>query len=348
MKSVNLLTICVFIVITAIFSMAQEKTVTAKTDETIQQSITAAQNLLKNGDASGAIKVLQTALQSNPQNQTLQFWLGKTFYLQGNYRSAIENLNLLTSKFPKDSVEQNQTVQMLGLAHYILGHLAEAIPYFEKIMQAQPDNGEVAYALGVSYIQTRQPVKSRETFAGLFRVPTNSASAYLLNAKMHVRQQFEETAETELGEALKLDPKLPEVRFVLGELAIYHAEIDKGVEFLKQEIALNPSNSMAYYRLGEGLSRQLKWDEAIPPLQRSIWLNPFFSGPYIVLGKVYLKKQDYGNAENMLRRSTTIDPNNFGAHYLLAQVLQQTGKAEESKIEFALAEKLRGNSDKNP
>ena len=135
---------------------------------------------------------------------------------------------------------------------------------------------------------------------------------------------------------------------MLGELAIYHAEIDKGIEFLKQEIALNPSNSMAYYRLGEGLSRQLKWDEAIPPLQKSIWLNPFFSGPYIVLGKVYLKKQDLGNAESMLRRSTTIDPNNFGAHYLLAQVLQQTGKTEEAKTEFALAEKLRGNNDKNP
>ena len=102
---------------------------------------------------------------------------------------------------------------------------------------------------------------------------------------------------------------------------------------------------MAYYRLGEALSRQLKWDEAIPPLQKSIWINPFFSGPYIVLGKVYFKKNDLGNAEIMLRRSTEIDPKNFGAHYLLAQVLQKAGKAEEAKAEFALAEKLRGNEE---
>ena len=201
---------------------------------------------------------------------------------------------------------------------------------------------------GVSYIQTRQPAKSREVFAKLFKVQTNSAAAFMLNAKMHVRQQFEETAEIELKKALEIDPKLPEVRFILGELAIYRAEIDKGIEYLKQEIGLNPSNAMAYYRLGEGLSRQLKWDEAIPPLQKSIWLNPFFSGPYIVLGKVYLKKQDLGNAENLLRRSTAIDPNNFGAHYLLAQVLQQSGKSEEAKSEFALAEKLRGNGEKEP
>jgi tetratricopeptide (TPR) repeat protein len=328
-----------------ILTAAQKK---SEESAVVRENITTAQNLLKNGDAVGAIKILQTTLQSNPQSESVKFWLGKVFYSQGDYQKTIEILNLSADKFPKDSAEQKQIVQMLGLSQYLLGHLAEAIPSFEKLVQWQPENNEIAYALGVSYIQTRQPDKSRQTFAKLFGVPTNSASAYLLNAKMQMRQQFEEAAEVELNKALELDPKLPDVRFVLGELAIYHAEIDKGIEFLKQEIALNPSNSMAFYRLGEGLSRQLKWDEAIPPLQKSIWLNPFFSGPYIVLGKVYLKKQDLGNAESMLRRSTTIDPNNFGAHYLLAQVLQQTGKAEEAKTEFALAEKLRGNNDKNP
>jgi tetratricopeptide (TPR) repeat protein len=348
MKNANLLTIVFLIVLTVINSSAQNQTEPVKTGDTVEQTVITAQNLLKKGDAAGALSVLQTAAQKYPQNDVVKFWLGKTFYLQGNYQKSIENLNLAAGKLPKNSNEQIQAVQMLGLANYISGQLAGAIPHFEKIMQWQPENGEVAYALGVSYIQTRQPAKSREIFAKLFRVPTNSASAYLLNAKMHVRQQFEETAEVELNKALELDPKLPEVHFVLGELAIYRAEIDKGIEFLKQEISLNPSNAMAYYRLGEGLSRQLKWDEAIPPLQKSVWLNPFFSGPYIVLGKVYLKKQDLGNAESMLRRSTTIDPNNFGAHYLLAQVLQQSGRTDEAKVEFALAEKLRGNNDKNP
>jgi len=348
MKSANLLTIVSFIVLTAMISAGQNKTESINKGNTIEQTIIIAQNLLKKGDAAGAISILQAASQSNPQNEIIKYWLGKAFYSQGNYQKAIENLNLAVDKFPKNTAEQIQSVQMLGLAHYISGQLAEAIPYFEKITQWQPENSEVAYALGVSYIQTRQPAKSRDVFAKLFKVPTNSAAAYLLNAQMLVRQQFEETAEIELNKALELDPKLPHVRFILGELAIYRAEIDKGIEYLKQEITLNPASGMAYYRLGEALSRQLKWDEAIPPLQKSIWLNPFFSGPYIVLGKVYLKKQDLGNAENMLRRSTAIDPKNFGAHYLLAQVLQQAGKTDEAKTEFAMAEKLRGNGEKEP
>jgi tetratricopeptide (TPR) repeat protein len=348
MKSANFLTIIFFIIVTTIFSAAQNKIESVNNVNTAEQTIVIAQNLFKKGDVAGAISILQTASQNNPESEIVKFWLGKAFYSLGNYRKAIESLNLVVDKFPKNSNEQIQTVQMLGLAHYISGRLAEAIPYFEKIAQWQPENSEVAYALGVSYIQTRQPAKSRDVFAKLFRVPTNSGAAYLLNAQMLVRQQFEETAEIELNKALELDPKLPQVRFILGELAIYRAEIDKGIEFLKQEIALNPASGMAYYRLGEALSRQLKWDESIPPLQKSIWLNPFFSGPYIVLGKVYLKKQDLGNAENLLRRSTAIDPKNFGAHHLLAQVLQQAGKIDEAKTEFALAEKLRGSGEKEP
>ncbi len=237
---------------------------------------------------------------------------------------------------------------MLALSHYVLGHLAEAIPYFEKTILLQPENSELVYALGVSYIQTRQPDKSRQTYARLFGVPATSAAGYLINAQMLIRQQFEETAEIELNKALALDPKLPQVRFLLGEMAIYRADINKGISLLREEITLNPTNSMAYYRLGEALSRQLKWDEAIQPLQKSVWLNPFFSGPYIVLGKVYFKKKDFGNAENLLRRSVALDPRNFGAHHLLAQVLQQTGKAEEAKAEFELAEKLRGKDEQNP
>ena len=348
MKSKKLAAVAFTILLSIVSTMAQTKVTPTPVPETVEQIVGKAQVLLIQGDAAGAIVILQNALQTNPQNQTVKFWLGKVFYSQGNYRKTIEQLKPLVEQLAKDSAGQMQTVQMLGLSYYVSGQLSEAIPYFEKLVQWQPENGEIAYALGVSYIQTRQPEKSRIVFADLFKVPANSAAAYLMNAKMHVRQQFEETAQIELSKAIELDPKLPEVHFILGELAIYKADIDKGIEFLKQEIAVNPTNAMAYYRLGEGLSRQLKWDEAIPPLQKSLWLNPFFSGPYIVLGKVYLKKQDLGNAENLLRRATALDPNNFGAHYLLAQVLQQAGKADDAKAEFAISEKLRGDKDQNP
>jgi tetratricopeptide (TPR) repeat protein len=101
---------------------------------------------------------------------------------------------------------------------------------------------------------------------------------------------------------------------------------------------------MALYRIGDIYTRQSKWNEAIDALQRSIWMNPYFSGPYILLGKAFSKTGRPGEAEDMLKQAIAFDPNNKSAHYLLAQVLQQAGKLEEAKREFAIAERLQGDS----
>jgi Tfp pilus assembly protein PilF len=102
---------------------------------------------------------------------------------------------------------------------------------------------------------------------------------------------------------------------------------------------------MAYFRLGDAYTRQLKWDEAIVELQKSLWINPYYSGPYLLLGKAYQKKRQFSTAEGMLKRAIQYDPNNKSAHYLLAQVYQQTGRPEDARREFAIAEKLQGSLD---
>ncbi|MCA1573253.1 MAG: tetratricopeptide repeat protein [Acidobacteria bacterium] len=309
-------------------------------------TVAQAQALLSAGKIDAAIEMLRSLARSNSTDSTVNHLLGLAYYQKSDYARAIEHLSIAVRGMPADSRQYRQGVQMLGLSQYLLGHLKEAIPYLEQVTNWSPSNVEIAYVLGLSYIQTQSPNKAREAFARMFNIQPNSAAAYLINAQMMIRQRFEEIAEKELQRALELDPKLPQANFLLGELAIFRANIDRGIELLQNEIAINPAFGMAYYRLGEAYTRQLKWDEAIAPLQKSIWLNPYFSGPYIVLGKVHLKKGDLSNAETILRRALKMDQNNFSGHHLLAQVLQQANRLEEAKKEFELADRLRTSSDK--
>ena len=310
-------------------------------------AIQQAESLLGSGRIDAAIKMLTTLSGAEANDTQISHLLGLAYYQKSDYTHAIEHLSLAVKLGTEGSRQYRQDVQMLGLSHYVAGHIKEAIPYLERVKSWAPENVEMAYTLGISYIQTHDPDKAREAFARMFSVSPGSASAYLINAQMMIRQQFEEFAEKELQKALEIDPKLPQANFLLGELAVYRAELERGVALLQKEIAINPGFAMAYYMLGEAYSRQLKWDAAVGPLQKSIWLNPFFSGPYIVLGKVYLKKGELANAESMLRRALRMDPNNFSGHHLLAQVLQQSNRAEEAKKEFELADKLRTGSEKN-
>jgi tetratricopeptide (TPR) repeat protein len=307
-----------------------------------------AQTLLSAGKIDAAIELLRSLPASSLPDPTVSHLLGAAYYQKNDYPRAIEHLSIAVNKGPADSLQYRQAVQMLGLSHYLTGHVKEAIPYLEQAGNWSANNEEIAYVLGLSYIQTQNPTKAREAFARMFNIQPNSAPAHLINAQMMIRQRFEAFAEKELQRALELDPKLPQANFSLGELAIFHANIERGIELLQKEIAINPAFGMAYYRLGEAYTRLLKWDDAIAPLQKSIWLNPFFSGPYIVLGKVRLKKGDLSNAETILRRALQMDPNNFSGHHLLAQVLQQANRLEEAKKEFETAEKLRTSADKEP
>jgi Flp pilus assembly protein TadD len=48
----------------------------------------------------------------------------------------------------------------------------------------------------------------------------------------------------------------------------------------------------------------------------------------------------------MLRRTIQFDPNNKSAHYLLGQVLQDTGRTEEARRQFEIAERLHDEADR--
>src|SRR6185503_16174553 len=330
------------------FSAVSAQDKTAPASEAITRVLVQAQNLLAEAKVDEAIKLLRSTGNAASGEPGIAYLLGVAYHLKRDYVHAVEQLSAAVKRIPQNDAKYRNAIQILGLSHYVLGHPADAIPYLEATSRFLPDSTEINYALGSCYIQTRDRDKAREVFARMFKVPSSSAAAYLINAQMMMRQRFEVLAEQELQKALALDPKLPQINFLLAEIAIYNAQIDRGIALLQKEIEINPTFAMAFYWLGEAYSRKLSWDDAIGPLQKSIWLNPHFSGPYIVLGKVYLKKGDLQNAEAMLTRATQMDPNNFSAHHLLAQVLQRANRTEEAKREFDTAEKLRTASDKEP
>ncbi len=304
-------------------------------------SLDQVQNHLAAGRSDEALALLERVPPTESNRHLIEHLRGLGFYQKGQYQQAIEHLRA-AGDAPNAAPSQGfQSAHLLGMSHYFLGQFEQAIPFLERYRASGKGEVDTDYVLGLCYLQTHRVEEARGAFGRMFAVPADSASAHLINAQMMIRQQFEEFAERELKRALELDSRLPQARFLLGELAIYKANIDGGIALLKEEIAINPGFAMAYYRLGEAFSRQSKWDEAVGPLQQSIWLNPFFSGPFIVLGKVYLKTGNLANAESILRRGLAMDVNNYSGHHLLAQVLQKAGRADEARQEFQTAERLR-------
>lgn len=305
--------------------------------------LAAARRLIDQGQATSALETLSTGPAGDPRVRELS---GVAYYHANDPVRAIERLAPVVGALPPASAARREAIQVLGLSHYLAGHLAEAIPFLEETRGFAAESSELSYILGMAYIQTRQPDRARETWARAFHVPADSASARLVNAQMMVRAEMEDLAQAELTAALQKDPRLPQANLLLAQAALFRGRLDEAIALFGREIEINPGSAMAFYGMGDAWVRQLQWDNALDALQRSVWLNPYFSGPYILMGKAYQAKGDRAAAEGMLRRAIGYDPNNKTAHYLLAQVLQQLGRAEDARKEFDAAQALQGAVDR--
>jgi tetratricopeptide (TPR) repeat protein len=309
-------------------------------DRPIDETLTAARALIDAGQTREAIAKLDALGQ--PDEPRVAQLLGVAAYHADDYTRAIAVLGPLEGRFPEGSLERHETEQVLGLSLFLSGRLEQAIPKLEATRAWAGSNLELAHILGQAYLQTGRTAAARQAFARTFNVADDSAAAHLVTAQMMIRLQLEVPAAEELKRAIAKEPNLPQANLLLGQLALFRGQLDESITLTKRELAIAPGNALGYYQLGDAYIRQSRWDDGIAALQQSVWLNPFYSGPYILLGKAYSHKGQPATAEGMLRRAVEYDPNNRTAHYLLAQLLQQAGRAEEAKQEFAIAERLQG------
>jgi len=302
-----------------------------------QKQLAEADALLKQGKLDQALALLHGLAAKDPDLTGLDARLGKIYYEKRDFDRAVAYLKKATEQNPNDG----ESVQLLGLTDYLMGHLPEAIPLLEKVQSWLPrPDATGSYILGLSYLQTRNFDKARVAFARMFSVPPESAGAHLALAKMMLGREFEEEARPEIEKAIALDPRLPMAHFMLGEIYLFKSDVPRSLEEFRKELEINPIAWQAYWRMGDAYMRIEKWDLAEQALKQSIWLNQDFSGPYILLGKVELKKGLVDLAAGFLERAIKMDPNNYSAHYLLGSAYKQLGRAQDAEREFQLSESL--------
>jgi tetratricopeptide (TPR) repeat protein len=302
----------------------------------------AARLLMQQGKIDEAISQLQTLQANAPEAKGLDLELGTAYYKKGEYAKAIESLKKASSA----DANNGEAVQLLGLSYYLGGHPAEAIPLLEKVQGWYPRaNVDASYILGICYIQTKDYPHARLAFAKMFDVPSDSAASYLFTARMLLRQEFDPVAEEYAQKAASLDPKLPLVHFLLGELFLYKSRVPEAIAEFQKELTINPAHAATYYKLADAYSRVQRFDDAERLLQRSVWLDATSTGPYILMGKVLEKKGEFELAVRALQRAAAMDPNNPTTHHLLGQAYRDMGKKDEAENELKIAEQLQTKQD---
>jgi tetratricopeptide (TPR) repeat protein len=271
--------------------------------------------------------------------------LGKEYYGKGDFPNAIRHLKQALESKPDDL----ESAQLLALCYFATGQMRLAVPLLEN-MQGRDVTAQVdaSHLLAVGYIKTGEWEKARRAISRMYSVPAESATARLLFSRMLVKEGLEDRAIPELQQSIASDPRLPMVRFLLGEIYLHKNEPGLALAEFRKELEINPTVWLVYWRLGDALARQQKYNEAEAALKQAIWLNETFSGPYVLLGQIELKKGDSELAIGFLERAARMDPQNYQAHYSLARALQGVGRTDEANREFSTARSLlSGRGDRS-
>jgi len=310
-----------------------------------QSGLSEARGLSQQGKFDEAIAKLEALASKEPELKGLAHELGVTYYKKSDYLKATASFKKALEENPGD----DEAIQLMGLSYYLAGRPAEAIAPLEKVQAWYPSaNVDAAYILGICYLQTKDYVNARKAFAKMFAVPADSAAGYLFTARMLLRQDFGPVAEEYAKKAVELDPKLPLVHSLLGELYLYKSRLPEAIEQFQKELELNPGEAAVYYKLADAYSRLQKYEEAERLLQRSIWLDASSTGPYILMGKVLEKKGETALAVRALQRAIAMDPNNPMPHHLLGQAYREMGRTDEAERELRLSEQLQMHHEAKP
>jgi Flp pilus assembly protein TadD/TolB-like protein len=328
--------------------------------------------------AEEQVRHLREALRSSPSYPDALLRLGKVYYGQRDYEQAVSCL----SRIPQDDSRAGEANFYLGLAAYSRGdfQLAEsafnfvatrlplseiynnlgvvvehrdlksAVEYFQKAVDADPNDADYHFNLGVELYRTGNTAEaSRElreavslkpddhdavTVLDMLPATTGSRQRFVVpaNSKLptvRVRTSYDESSFRQL--AIKIDAAA-EVRLAKtdpGAHARFHS--DRGHQLLNQgfiseaerefreAVALNPANAEAHAGLAGALEAGNTLVEARTEAQEALRLRQF-AEPLLVLAKLDLRDNKVDAAAAEIDQALRLEPNSAAAQELKRSV----------------------------
>jgi tetratricopeptide (TPR) repeat protein len=269
-------------------------------------------------------------------------------------RAEIEYLTTL-----KLAPLDHTAIARLGIIYQLQGKHLPAFTYLRKAVELDPNNLDARLKLGLLYSTVHKPKDARsEAMHVLEKQPWNEdallllcdcaadaqdanqllqlvdgyrkhdkdcAAYHLVVGAMHVRKQNLDKAESELKQAIALDPKSAATYLVLGNLYLLKND------FAQAESALRTSSELSSWHSARKLSYadfKLKTggsDEAKRIAEAITQKAPDYIPAWLFLVQIEAAARHFQDCDRLLERILARDPSNYQALILKGNLLMSQG-----------------------
>jgi tetratricopeptide (TPR) repeat protein len=281
--------------------------------------------------------------QNKPIPQ-LNLNLGLALFKAENFEDAARVFETELKKHPSPA-DALRLTNLAAVSYYGAHQYAAAIPYLQAAANAEPRNLELKLTLAHCYLWTNQLDAVKEVDKEILTIDPDSAEADILAGEALDEMGDKEGAVAQFRAAEKVNPRAPNLHFLLAYVLWTQKRYDEALPEFKAELEVDPKNNQAMIYLGDLYVRQGQYPQAKEVLERAAQFPTSDPELYLDLGIVSMETGDNENAVQELSKAAQIEPDNVTVHFRLATLYRTMGKKDEAKAEFALANSLNKKRD---
>lgn len=236
----------------------------------------------------------------------------------------------------------------------------EAIRLFEEMAKQSPQQEEIFFRLGVSYMELGRFPKAEEALKRAIRLNPEDVRPYFQLAGLYEQTQRLQEALDLYDRVIQVDPLgegaqigLFKKYLVQGILMARAGDFDGALRFFKSAAEIDPGNPDPHYNIGRVYQRKGEEAKAEEAFQKVIELAPQYQPAYLEIGDLYQRQTRFQEALQAFIAAAQLNPNTPGGRNAQAKIpflqgilLAQSGRAEEALREFQQA--LRISPDPAP
>jgi tetratricopeptide (TPR) repeat protein len=228
----------------------------------------------------------ESALKNNPASAEAYYGLGSVYLKQAKAAMAKESFELavkLTASYPETTPNAWNNLGLLAARE---GETTNAIGYFEKALQIDPDHFIALENLGNAFRQQKRWDEARAI----------------------------------LERALRIKPEDPEGNYALGMVFAQRDDNDNAFLYLQKALQARPTYPEALNNLGILYLRTRRLAEAVAEFEQCIRVAPPFDQSYLNLARVYATEGDREKARAVLHALLAQHPEHSQARQALEQL----------------------------
>ena len=261
--------------------------------------------------------------------------LGLAYYKKGDFENARQQFETLHLANPRDI----RVAILLGDADVRVGKADAAVTMLDPFEATNGNNLDFQYVYGSALLHAG---RRREGVSRVEQVAQagNSADAYLLAGATRLQMDDFEPARRDLEEALRLDPKLPNVYTLVGTARDRTGDQKQAEPAFREALKINPNDFDANLYLGAILYKRRETEEAKIYLDRALRIKPLDSMARYESAMLMSTDGQYEAAAAVLEKLVKENPDWLEPHVELATLYYRLHRPEDGAKERQTVDRI--------